>query len=84
VFKNIYFVLLRSHILYGVEVYGSAAASTLSKLVKLEIRYCEFGSVKTIDHNHVGELCKTFDTLPVSDLYELQIATFVHKLFHHS
>ena len=36
------------------------------------------------NRSHVGELYKSFGTLPIPDLYELQIATFVHKVFHHS
>jgi hypothetical protein len=76
--KNVYFTFIHSHILYGVEKYGPALASHLEKLSNLIIRYCEF-----CNRSHVGELYKTFGTLPVSDLYELQIAKFVHKVFRH-
>jgi hypothetical protein len=33
---------------------------------------------------NVSELYKTFGTVPVSGLNKLQVATFVHKVFHHS
>jgi hypothetical protein len=67
--------------LYGIDVYGSAPASHLGKLVKLDkiMRILQYKDNKS----YVGRLYKTFGTLPVSDLDELQIATFVEKVLHH-
>jgi hypothetical protein len=86
--KNICFAYIHSHIIYGVEVYGvevygAASASRLDTLVKLNNKILQILQYKD-NRSHIGELFKTFGTLPVCDFNELQIATFVHKVFHHS
>jgi hypothetical protein len=72
-----------SHILYGVEVYGSVSASHLDILIKLNRKILQILQYKD-SRSHVSELFKTFGTLPVSDLYVLHIVTVVHEVFHHS
>jgi hypothetical protein len=51
----------------------------MNKLVKLNkkiLRILQFRN----NRSHVGE---SFDTLPISKLHDLEVATFVHKVIHH-
>ena len=80
--KNLYFAFIHPHILYAIEVYGTATVSHLNKLAKLNNKILRILQFKNI-RSHVGELYRSFNTLPIFELYDLQIATVVHKVIHH-
>jgi hypothetical protein len=74
--KSLYFAFIHSNTLYAIEVYGSH----MNELVKLKIvRIMQLRN----NRSHVGELHKSFDTLSIFKLRDLQVATFVHKVSHH-
>jgi hypothetical protein len=54
----------------------------MNKLVKLNNKILRILHFRN-NRSHVGELYKSFDTLPIFKLRDLEIATFVHKVIHH-
>lgn len=77
-----YFAFVHPHLLYGIELYGNACSTHLEKLVKLNnkiLRVLQAADIRT----HVTELYAKFFTLPVNELYKLQMATVMHKFYHH-
>ena len=71
VLQTIYFAFVHPHILYGIEMYGSASISHLDKLSKLNNKLLRILQRR--------DLC----TLPVTKLYVMQILVFVHKFYYH-
>ena len=80
--KSLYFAFVHPHLLYGIELYGNACSTHLEKLAKLNnkiLRVLQAADIRT----HVTELYAKFFTLPVNELYKLQMATVMHKFYHH-
>ena len=81
--KGLYFSLVHSHLVYGIEVWGSACDSDLHKLVVLQKK-----AVRVITFNErrpilPGPLCSStpifrrLELLKLHDLFEFQISKFV-------
>jgi len=70
------------YILYGIEMYGSASISHLDKLCKLNNKLLRILKRRDLS-TRTEELYKTYNTLPVTRLYIMQILVFVHKFYYH-
>ena len=80
--KNVYFAFVHPHLLYGVELYGTANSTSLDKLVKLNnkiLRILQFKDKKS----HVSELYINFNTLQINSLCDMQLLSLVNKFYHH-
>jgi hypothetical protein len=77
-----YFAFIHPQLLYGIELYGNACSTHLEKLVKLNNKILQVLQAADI-RTHVTELYAKFFTLPVHELYKLQMATVMHKFHHH-
>jgi len=82
VLRTIYFAFVHPYILYGIEMYGSASISHLDKLCKLNNKLLRILKRRDLS-TRTEELYKTYNTLPVTRLYIMQILVFVHKFYYH-
>jgi hypothetical protein len=79
--KQLYFALVYSKLLYGLEVYGCADMCVLDPLIKLNnkiLRICQFQSIDC----PLYVLYDKYNTLPLPALYEFQLSCLMHKLLH--
>jgi hypothetical protein len=79
--RNLYFAVVFPHILYGIEVYGSAAAYRLDRLVKLNNKILRTLQWKKLDYP-IKDLYSGFNTLPVPLLHQYQLLVFMFKYSH--
>ena len=84
-FKSLYFAFVRSHLLYGIEVYGNSSQNHLNKLIILIKKLLHIVRNKSL-RTPVIELCRNFNTgtLPLPQLHQFQLWYFclVHKYLH--
>ena len=81
--KRLYYAFVHPHLIYGIEVYGSARNSVLDKLNKLNNKILRILQNKKTRETPVKQLYRNYNTLPITELYKLHILTFVHKCMHH-
>ena len=79
--KVLYYTLVNSHIVYGIEVYANTFESYLDKLVKLNNRILRIMYNKNL-RTHVKELYTLCNTLPVNKLHDFNILKFVFKVIN--
>ena len=83
--KNIYYSLIYSHIVYAVEVWGSAGKSEIDKILILQKRAIRLISNKAKRTIIPGPLASTnpmfykLEILKIKDIFTLQIAKFIYK-----
>ena len=77
----LYFAFVHSQLLYGIEIYGSAARSHLNKLIILNNKILRIIQNKPIQYC-VSDLYKNYKTLAIPELYKLQILCLVHKYLY--
>ena len=82
VLQTIYFAFVHLHIMYGIEMYGSASISHLDKLSELNNKLLRILQRRDLC-TRTEELYKTHNTLPVTKLYVMQILVLVHKFYYH-
>jgi len=80
--KRLYFAFILPHLLFGIEVYGSATAGALDRLCKLNNRILRI-LLKRRRDSHVRDLYVSYHTFPVNLLYKMQVLIFVHKCLYH-
>ena len=80
--RNIYYGLIHSNILYGLEIYGNASHSQLDKLIKLNNKILRILQFKTIETSNVV-IYRNYNTLPIPTLFKYKILTLVHNFKHH-
>lgn len=76
--KQIYFALVHSHLLYGVEVYANTFPTYIDPLLKLNNKLLRILQNKP-RLTHIKELYSNYQTLTIQDLHKLQIFCIVHK-----
>jgi len=76
--KTLYYALIHPHIMYGITLWGGSNASTLSKTISLQKRAIRLIS-KAPYNSHTEPLFKQNNILKIKDLYEQQIAIFMHS-----
>jgi hypothetical protein len=80
--KQLYFALIHSHINYGIEIYANTLPTNLDPLIKINnkiLRIMQFKPYRT----HVSHLYKSFNTLTIPLLHQLNIILIIHKYVHH-
>jgi hypothetical protein len=78
VLKKLYFALVHPHIVYCVEIYANTYLKHLDPLIKLNNKILRIIQNRKTDYP-VKNLYAKYNTLPVPQLHELYIATFMHK-----
>ena len=82
VLKNMYFSLVHSRLLYGIEIYGNADLCVIDKLIKLNNRLLRTLQGKPMDYP-VYRLYMNYDTLPIPVLYKFKVLKFMFMFNHH-
>ena len=86
--KDVYYSLVYSHIVYGIEAWGSAFKTELDKILILQKRVIRLITFHNIYPNSTGHLRPTdplfqkLKILKVHDIYRNQMAKFVYKSLH--
>ncbi len=75
--KTLYFALIQPHINYGILAWGNSNATTLKKTITLQKRAIRLLN-KASYNSHTDPLFRQSKILKVSDLYEHQVALFMH------
>ena len=89
ILKNLYYCLIYSHLIYGIEVWGSACQTTMTPIISLQKR-----AVRMITFNDripevPGPLCpfdplfSVLELLKIYDIFNLQVAKFVYLCLRH-
>lgn len=76
--NTLYYALVNSKIIYGIEVYANTFQTYLDKLIKLNNRILRIMYNKKL-RTHVKDLYIMGNNLPINQLHELFILKFVHK-----
>lgn len=74
--RKLYFALVHSRLLNGIEVYGSADMTSLSKLMILNNRILRILQWKKLDFPII-ELYRNYNTLPIPALCNFQLLCFM-------
>jgi len=81
--RNIYYAFVHPHILYGIEIYANMCSTYLKPLNVLVNKLS-----RTLQNcwlqTPVAQLYWEYQTLPVNQLFILQILTLVHTFFYHN
>ena len=78
VLKSVYFSLVHSHFIYGIEIYANTYAKYLDPLIKINnkiLRILQNKEIKT----PINQLYINYHTLPIPKLHDLHILLFMHK-----
>ena len=88
ILKNIYYSLVYPHLLYAIQVWGSAFDTNLNKLIVLQKKIVR---MMTFNENpigirgpsaHTSPLFNELSILKLKDIYDLQLLRFVHDCFN--
>ena len=79
--RKIYFALVHSKIVYGIEVYGGADITILDKLIKLNNKILRIIQWKGL-MSPVKDLYSAFNILPVPALYQYHLLVFMYKYLY--
>ena len=85
IMKNVYYSLIYSHILYAIEVWGSACKTELDKIIVLQKRVIRMMVYKDQYNEVPGPLSSSdpifarLQTLKVVDIYKFQTCKFIFK-----
>ena len=82
VLKNMYFSIVHSRLLYGIEIYGNADLCVIDKVIKLNNRLLRTLQGKPMDYP-VYRLYMNYDTLPIPVLYKFKVLKFMFMFNHH-
>ena len=82
VLKDLYFALIHSKLLYGIEIYGIANLTHLDKLIKLNNKLLRTLQNKPLDYP-LYQLYKNYDTLPIPALYKFKLLKFMFLFTYH-
>ena len=85
VLKNVYYSIIYSHIIYAIEVWGSAFKTELDKILILQKRALRLITFNDIYPSIPGPLSPSdpifakLETMKVMDIYKYQVSKFVFK-----
>ena len=88
VMKNVYYSLIYSHIVYAIEVWGSAFKTELNKIFVLQKRVMRPLTFNDVYPSATGPLIPTepifakLNVLKVEDIYNHQVSKFVFKCIY--
>ena len=76
--KTLYYALIHPHLMYGITLWGGANSSIINKTITLQKKAIRIIS-KASYNSHTEPLFKENNILKLKDLYEQQIAIFMHN-----
>lgn len=76
--KTIYFALINSHLIYGIEIYGNTSITHLDPLIKVNNKLLRIIQNRN-RRAHIYNLYNEYNTLPINYMFEFKILTFMHK-----
>lgn len=76
--KSLYYVLIHSHITYGIQAWGNGNTKKIEILQKRALRIIN----KKGYRSHTDPLFKSDKILKVSDVYKLQVSLFMYDFKH--
>ena len=82
IMKKVYFALIHSHLVYGIELYANTFAKYLDPLIKLNnkiLRIIQFKPFRT----PTKQLYSEFNTLPIPDLHKYHVLLLMHRFEHY-
>ena len=83
--RNVYYSFIYSHIVYGIQVWGSAGKTEIDKILVLQKRAIRLISNKTKRPVTPGPLASTnpmflkLEILKVNDIFTLHLSKFIYK-----
>ena len=77
--KTLYFSLVHSHLQYGIALWGGTHSEYVNKIFIRQKKAIRIISKSKLDA-HTSSLFKVHKILKVRDLYELEVAKYVHRL----
>ena len=88
ILKNIYYSLIYSHLVYAIQVWGSAFETHKIKLMVLQkkaVRMITFNDerLQTWSLVHSSPLFKELEMLKINEIFELQLLCFIFDCLHH-
>jgi len=82
ILKQLYFAFVHSRITFGIELYVNTCSTYLDKLIKLNNKL-----LRILQNSPLlvptRDLYLKYNTLPINELHEHQLLTFVHKFVFH-
>ena len=88
ILKNIYHSLVYPHLLYAIQIWGSASDTNINKLIVLQKKTVR---MRTFNENHIGfrgpsahisTLFSELSILKLKDIYDLQLMRFVYDCLY--
>ena len=80
---KLYYSFAYSHLKYGILAWGTAANNLLQKVQVVQNRIILIMEFKSLaDCVPVNTLYKSLNILRLKDIFELEIAKFIHSLYH--
>jgi len=83
ILKMLYFSMVHSKIIYGIEIYANTYPTYLHDLMILDNRLLRITQKKS-RYSHVADLYKSFKTLPVDKLFNFRLLLHAHAILHKS
>ena len=89
ILKNLYYCLIYSHLIYGIEVWGSACQTTMTPIISLQKRAVRMMTFNDRIPEVPGPLCpfdplfSVLELLKIYDIFNLQVAKFVYLCLRH-
>ena len=80
--KTLYFAIINSQIIYGLEIYGSTYDTYLEPLIKINNKILRILQNKPL-LTPVNQLYSSYNTLSIKSLYKFKLICFVHKYVHY-
>jgi len=81
ILKDIYFSMIHSKLIYGIEIYANTYVTHLEKLITLNNKILRILQFK-LSKSHRADLYLEYNTLPINLLFKYKISTFIHKCIY--
>ena len=81
--RSLYFSFVYPHLKYGIIVWGNSSKSLLHSLQVMQNKIVRIMSFKCLkDHVYLNPLFKSWNLLKINEIYELEIAKFMHSYYN--
>ena len=82
ILRQLYFAFVHSRIMFGIELYANTCSTYLDKLIKLNNKLLRILQNSPL-FVPTRDLYLKYNTLPINELHEYHLLTFVHKFVFH-
>ena len=80
--KALYYAMIYPHLIFAIELYGSATVNNLHKLQMLQNKFLRILQMQGI-RCPTNRLYEAYDTFKIRDLHEINILGITHKIIYH-